>query len=252
MVPPWAGGGINGGNPGLATEMVLSGQLGGTSIYHAGDGTANDPHTGLSYEGLSNWIAGNGAATITSSGYSLQWDTPATQGIGVVGHTVTGTFNYGGANQGGMAPPGLLGGQSNPASWVFTPAGPDANYQTAGVSGILFHELKLEWDPKEMGVKAAIVIMRPLYFELPRVTSMFGKRNEIMSSVWAAGVSAGAVNAAIRAADKAWDNSDGELNQYQLGNIFLQSLRTIIQSVGGRVSTQPNYPLTIVRPYSTL
>ncbi|TWI95611.1 RHS repeat-associated protein [Mucilaginibacter frigoritolerans] len=156
------------------------------------------------------------------------------------------------ANAGGMAPPGLLGGQSNPASWVFTPAGPDANYQTAGVSGILFHELKLEWNPKEMGVKAAIVIMRPLYFELPRVTSMFGKTDEIMSSVWAAGVSAGAVNAAIRAADKAWDNSNGELNQYQLGNIFLQSLRTIIQSVGGRVSTQPNYPLTIVRPYSTL
>jgi RHS repeat-associated protein len=156
------------------------------------------------------------------------------------------------ANAGGMAPPGLLGGTSNPASWVFTPAGPDADYQTAGVSGILFHELKLEWDPREMGVKAAIVIMRPLYFELPRVTSMFGKTDEIMSSAWAAGVSAGAVNASIRAADKAWDNSNGELNQYQLGNIFLQSLRTIIQSVGGRVSTQPNYPLTIVRPYSTL
>ncbi len=151
-----------------------------------------------------------------------------------------------------MAPPGLLGGTSNPASWVFTPAGPDADYQTAGVNGILFHELKLEWDPREMGVKAAIVIMRPLYFELPRVTSMFGKTDEIMSSAWAAGVSAGAVNASIRAADKAWDNSNGELNQYQLGNIFLQSLRTIIQSVGGRVSTQPNYPLTIVRPYSTL
>lgn len=102
-----------------------------------------------------------------------------------------------------------------------------------------------------MGVKAAIVVMSNLYFELPRRTSMFGVK-EVLSPAWAAGVSAGAVNGAIRRTDAAWDESDGNLNQYQLGNIFLQNLRTIIQSVGGRVTTQPNYPGTIVMPYSTL
>jgi hypothetical protein len=84
-----------------------------------------------------------------------------------------------------------------------------------------------------------------------RLTPEFGKE-EILSAAWAALVSSGAVNAAIRAADKAWDNSDGELNQYQLGNIFFHSLRGIIQSVGGRVTPQPNCPGTVVMPYNTL
>jgi len=43
---------------------------------------------------------------------------------------------------------GIYGdGKSDPASWVFRPAGPNGNYQVAGVKGIRFHELDLVFDP---------------------------------------------------------------------------------------------------------
>jgi hypothetical protein len=111
----------------------------------------------------------------------------------------------------------------------------------------------LVFDPAgfHYGVKAAIVIMKPLYFEFPRITSMYGFE-EILSPEYAAFIMAGAVDGAIRLTDKAWNNSDGELNQYQLGNIFLQNLRTIVESAGGRVTLQPNYSPVSMNWYKTL
>jgi RHS repeat-associated protein len=169
--------------------------------------------------------------------------------VNITGHTIW--IPFGGANQGGG--PGLLGGKSNPASWVFTPAGPDGNYQTAGVSGILFHELSLIPTPEgwlPYGVEAAIVRMKTLYFEFPRITSMYGFEETLIPQ-YAAFVMANATDAAIRATDKAWDASNGNLDMFQLGNIFFQNLSRIVQSAGGRVTLQPNYK-TVVTPYSTL
>jgi RHS repeat-associated protein len=67
-------GGIYRQDPGYATWLVASGGAGGTSIYHAGDGTANDPHTGYSQNQLMSFLSHAGDYTFGEHGlyYSPQ------------------------------------------------------------------------------------------------------------------------------------------------------------------------------------
>ncbi|XHR97252.1 RHS repeat-associated core domain-containing protein [Mucilaginibacter sp. UC70_90] len=80
-------------------DKYYTGGADAKNIYHAGDGTSADPASGVTLNSVINFFNNSGSLKVTSTGYSLYWETPATEGIGVVGHTLNKDFVYGGREQ---------------------------------------------------------------------------------------------------------------------------------------------------------
>lgn len=164
----------------------------------------------------------------------------------LIGHGVQAALDENNsANQGG----GLI---SDPASWVFTTSKTNENIQTAGVSGIdkwFFDARFINWN--DVKFNYGHVTLPTLYFEYPKITNMFYKKNEVLSATFAALIMARATDRAIK------QTSDWFYEQENPGvwDTRIQFMKNLTQQVlrdGGRVTTAPNYAPVIVTPYSRL
>lgn len=135
---------------------------------------------------------------------------------------------------------------------MFSPAGPNDNYQAAGVSGISFHLFALSFDSEGIHLGVAKVTLPILYFEYPRRTDMFGIKNEIIPPAFAALVMARATDRAINLTDEWYEANKGMGDQWQIQAQFMKFLTQQVLGQAGRVTPAPNYSPIIIRPYSTL
>ncbi|WP_419700275.1 hypothetical protein [Mucilaginibacter sp. NFX135] len=254
---PMGFGGSGGGGSGGGYSGILAGtfesRLGAWEQSSTAAGLAvsqityENPNARISYHQVLNSFE-NGPNPVTG-GYSFNYDTPAPGGWGVVGHTVNASFNYGDANQGGWP----WSSKSDPASWVFTTASSNRNVQTAGVTGIDFsrHDIRYSLRNDELTVIAVHVRLPTLYFEYPKITNMFFKNNEVLTSGFAALIMARATDRAVDQL-RGWFDEQENPTEWSTQIQFMKFLTGQVLRDGGRVTPAPNYAPVIVTPYRRL
>ena len=143
--------------------------------------------------------------------------------------------------------------KSDPASWVFRTAIRNENVQTAGVSGIELtrHDIRYNLRQDELTVIAIDIKLPTLYFEYPKITNMFFKKNEKLSSTFAALVMARATDRAIKQT-RDWIDKQDNPTEWGTNIEFMKNLIEQVLKDGGRVTPIPNYLPVIVTPYKTL
>ena len=141
---------------------------------------------------------------------------------------------------------------SDARSWQYVPAGPNANYQVAGVSNVYFDYLTVYPTGKKPGeFKAEYVTysFTLLYFEFPRVRR---KGKEVITPTQAAMITAAAKDIAEERVELLLGNKPKPMTA-ALEKILLNELRAVLAPFGARVSLHPNYgPVPIKRYNRTL
>lgn len=131
-------------------------------------------------------------------------------------------------------------------SWQFSSAGPEGNYQVCAVSGIDFDFTTTYVDSKgKTRLEYVYYQFRTLYFEFPR------KREDgtFITSGQAATINAAVKDLAEEAIEERFGNQPPPLG-ITMEQAFINELRAKLLPFGGRVTTLPNYPNTIVSNYS--
>jgi len=153
------------------------------------------------------------------------------------------------ANQGGWP----FTAKSDPASWIFRTDRTNENVQSAGVTGIEFsrHDIRYNIRSDELTIVAIHIRLPTLYFEYPRITSIFGIKNEIIDASWAALVMARATDRAINQLTD-WVDSQENPTEWGTKIQFMKYLEGQVLKDFGRVTPVQNYSPVIVSPYKTL